>query len=230
MTALDPLFTIEYQLNEALKKHTELGKEQRHKRMIELLELVEINQPERRLRQYPHELSGGMRQRIMIAIALSCNPDILIADEPTTALDVTIQAQIVDLLKDLKDRLKMAIIFITHDLGVVSDICDKIIVMYAGRIVEEGTSRQIFYQHTHPYTQGLLDSVPDVNTPVDQRLKPIPGNPPDMSCLQSGCAFAPRCSLAMNVCVREDAPLMEIDASHAAACWNLLKKEGVPEV
>ena len=225
MTALDPLFTVEYQLNEALRKHTDLNKEQRHARMIELLELVEINQPERRLRQYPHELSGGMRQRIMIAMALSCDPDILIADEPTTALDVTIQAQIVDLLKELKNKLGMAIIFITHDLGVVSDICDKIIVMYAGKIVEEGTSRQIFYQYQHPYTQGLLESVPELDTPADQRLKPIPGNPPDMSCVQKGCAFAPRCSHAMNICVREDAPLIDLGENHAAACWGLVKRE-----
>ena len=222
MTALDPLFTIEYQLEEALRKHTDLDKEKRRARMIELLELVEINQPERRLRQYPHELSGGMRQRIMIAIALSCDPDILIADEPTTALDVTIQAQIIDLLKHLKDKLGMAIIFITHDLGVVSDICDKIIVMYAGKIVEEGTSRQIFYEHTHPYTQGLLESVPEVDTPEGERLKPIPGNPPDLGCLGSGCAFAPRCPYAMQICVREDAPLIEIDETHAAACWKMV--------
>ena len=225
MTALDPLFTIEYHLNEVLKKHTDLGKEARRARMIELLKLVEINQPERRLRQYPHELSGGMRQRVMIAVALACNPDILIADEPTTALDVTIQAEIIDLLKELKERLGMAIIFITHDLGVVSDICDRIIVMYAGKIVEEGTSRQIFYEHTHPYTEGLLESVPEVDTPDDQRLKPIPGNPPDMSCLSPGCAFAPRCPCAMQICVKEDAPLFEIDETHAAACWMMLKKQ-----
>lgn len=223
MTALDPLFTIEYQLNEVLRKHTDLDKQKRHERMIELLDLVEINQPERRLRQYPHELSGGMRQRIMIAIALACNPDILIADEPTTALDVTIQAQIIDLLKALKDKLGMSIIFITHDLGVVSDICDKIIVMYAGKIVEEGTSRQIFYQHTHPYTQGLLESVPEVDTPEDERLKPIPGNPPDMSNVHEGCAFAPRCTFAMQACVKEDAPLIGIDDTHSAACWKMLQ-------
>ena len=224
MTALDPLFTIEYQLNETLKKHTDLNTQQRRQRMIELLELVEINQPERRLKQYPHELSGGMRQRVMIAMALSCNPDLLIADEPTTALDVTIQAQIIDLLKDLKDKLGMAIIFITHDLGVVSEICDKIIVMYAGRIVEAGTSRQIFYEHTHPYTQGLLESVPDVGIAENERLKPIPGNPPDMSCLKAGCAFAPRCGSAMQICVREDAPLFEIDETHAAACWCMARQ------
>ncbi len=223
MTALDPLFTVEYQLNESLKKHTNLNKEQRRARMLELLPLVGINEPERRLEQYPHELSGGMRQRIMIAMALSCNPDLLIADEPTTALDVTIQAQIVDLLKELKDKLGMAIIFITHDLGVVSDICDQIIVMYAGKIVEEGTSRQIFYEHAHPYTQGLLDSVPDISTDQNERLKPIPGNPPIMTDVKPGCPFAERCSHAMGICVKEEPPLFEIDETHAAACWLLLR-------
>ncbi len=224
MTSLDPLFTVEYQLNEALKKHTDMDKAARRARMIELLEMVGINQPERRLKQYPHEFSGGMRQRVMIAMALSCNPDLLIADEPTTALDVTIQAQIIDLLKDLKDRLGMAVIFITHDLGVVSDICDKIAVMYAGKIVEKGTSRQIFYEHKHPYTRGLLDSVPDVNSDVSEKLIPIRGNPPDMSNLKAGCAFAPRCTCAMQACVKEDPPLFEIDETHSCACW-LVQRE-----
>ncbi|MBQ1490783.1 MAG: ABC transporter ATP-binding protein [Blautia sp.] len=229
MTALDPLFTIGSQLEESLKKHTSLTASERKGRMLELLNLVGINQPERRLMQYPHELSGGMRQRVMIAIALSCGPDLLIADEPTTALDVTIQAQIIDLLKELRQKLGMAIIFITHDLGVVSDICDKIIVMYAGKVIEEGTSRQIFYEHRHPYTQGLLDSVPEVTTGKEERLKPIPGNPPDMGALKEGCAFARRCPFAMNICVREDAPLFAIDETHASACWLLARdyqKEG----
>ena len=226
MTALDPLFTVGYQLEEALKKHTQLGGREIQARMLELLKMVGINQPERRLRQYPHELSGGMRQRVMIAMALSCNPDILIADEPTTALDVTIQAQILELLKELKDKLGMGIIFITHDLGVVSDICDKIIVMYAGKVVEEGSSRQIFYEHRHPYTGGLLASVPDVEAAENERLKAIPGNPPDMERVQPGCAFAPRCSYCMKVCVEKDAPLFEIDETHACACWKLLKEGG----
>ena len=225
MTALDPLFTIEYQLNESLKKHTSLSRSERRVRMLELLQMVGINQPERRLKQYPHELSGGMRQRVMIAMALSCNPDILIADEPTTALDVTIQAQILELLKELKDRLGMAVIFITHDLGVVSDICDKIIVMYAGKIVEEGSARQIFYEHCHPYTKGLLESVPDVEIDENERLKPIPGNPPDMSRLEPGCAFARRCSECMKICVKEDAPLLDLGDGHAAACWKLAAAE-----
>ena len=224
MTSLDPLFTVEYQLNESLKKHTDLDGNGRRLRMIHLLELVGINQPERRLKQYPYECSGGMRQRVMIAMALSCDPELLIADEPTTALDVTIQAQIVELLKELKDKLGMAIIFITHDLGVVSEICDKIIVMYAGKIVEEGTSRQIFYQRCHPYTEGLLASVPKLDSDVNEKLKPIKGNPPDMSCVKPGCAFAPRCSCAMQICVKEEPPQYELDDTHVVSCWQTIKK------
>lgn len=223
MTSLDPLFTVEYQLNESLKKHTKLDAAGRRARMIELLQLVGINQPERRIKQYPYEFSGGMRQRVMIAMALSCDPELLIADEPTTALDVTIQAQIIDLLKELKEKLGMAVIFITHDLGVVSDICDKIIVMYAGRIVENGMSRQIFYDRKHPYTEGLLASVPDVESDANEKLKPIQGNPPDMSCVKPGCAFAPRCAHAMQICIREDPPLFEVDETHSAACWQLVR-------
>ena len=212
MTSLDPLFTVEYQLNESLKKHTDLDGNGRRLRMIHLLELVGINQPERRLKQYPYEFSGGMRQRVMIAMALSCDPELLIADEPTTALDVTIQAQIVELLKELKDKLGMAIIFITHDLGVVSEICDKIIVMYAGKIVEEGT------------TEGLLASVPKLDSDVNEKLKPIKGNPPDMSCVKPGCAFAPRCSCAMQICVKEEPPQYELDDTHVVSCWQTIKK------
>ncbi len=224
MTSLDPLFTVEYQLDESLKKHTKLDAQARKKRMIELLNLVGINQPERRVKQYPYEFSGGMRQRVMIAMALSCDPELLIADEPTTALDVTIQAQIVELLKELKDKLGMAIIFITHDLGVVSEICDKIIVMYAGKIVEEGTSRQIFYERKHPYTEGLLASVPKLDTDSSEKLKPIKGNPPDMSCVKPGCAFAPRCGCAMQICVREEAPECELNETHNVSCWQIIKK------
>lgn len=224
MTSLDPLFTVEYQLNESLKKHTNLDAVARKARMIELLTLVGINQPERRIKQYPYEFSGGMRQRVMIAMALSCDPELLIADEPTTALDVTIQAQIVELLKELKDKLGMAIIFITHDLGVVSEICDKIIVMYAGKVVEEGMSRQIFYERCHPYTEGLLASVPKLDSDVSEKLKPIKGNPPDMSAVKPGCAFASRCSCAMKICVREEPPEYELDETHKASCWQVIKK------
>ena len=224
MTSLDPLFTVEYQLDESLKKHTDLDAAARKARMIELLTLVGINQPERRIKQYPYEFSGGMRQRVMIAMALSCDPELLIADEPTTALDVTIQAQIIELLKELKDKLGMAIIFITHDLGVVSEICDKIIVMYAGKVVEEGMSRQIFYEKCHPYTEGLLASVPKLDSDVSEKLRPIKGNPPDMSAVKPGCAFAPRCSCAMKICVREEPPEYGLDETHKASCWQVIKK------
>lgn len=223
MTSLDPLFTIGYQINESLKKHTDLDKQQRKHRIIELLGLVGINQPEKRMDQYPHEFSGGMRQRAMIAMALSCNPKILIADEPTTALDVTTQAQIIDLLKNLKDKLKMAIIFITHDLGVVSEICDKIIVLYAGKILESGYKRQIFYEHKHPYTEGLLGSIPNIDADRSKELVPIEGNPPDMLHVKSGCPFAPRCNYRMNICVKEEPPQMQLNEGHETSCWLIVR-------
>ena len=229
MTSLDPLFTIGYQLDEVLKKHTKMAKPEREARSIELLKLVGINQPERRLRQYPHEFSGGMRQRAMIAMALACDPELLIADEPTTALDVTIQAQIIDLLKELKAKLHTSIIFITHDLGVMADICDRVLVMYAGEIGESGDKRQIFYSHRHPYTEGLLHSIPDVEGEEKKPLVPIEGNPPEMSLLGDECAFARRCPYAMKICARKRPEEASLGDGHTVRCWKVFREEQAKE-
>lgn len=220
MTSLDPLFTVGQQIGEALKKHSSLNSIERKERILELLNLVGINQPEKRIHQYAHELSGGMRQRVMIAMALSCNPKLLIADEPTTALDVTIQAQIIELLKELQEKLHMSIIFITHDLGVVSDICDRVVVMYAGEIVESGSKRHIFYQSHHPYTEGLLKSIPSMEQSRSVELIPIEGNPPDMQLLGPECPFAHRCKYAMNKCAQEKPPITDLGDGHEVSCWK----------
>lgn len=226
MTSLDSVFTIGYQINETLKKHTKLNDKERKARICELLELVGITQPEKRMNQYPHEFSGGMRQRAMIAMALACNPKLLIADEPTTALDVTIQAQIIDLIKGLKEKLGMAIIFITHDLGVVADISDRIAVMYAGEIVEIGKKEEIFYHKQHPYTEGLFKSIPRIDQTKYEKLRPIEGNPPNMIQVPEGCAFAARCTQCMKICVKQKPPLTKLADDHQAACWLTVKEGG----
>ncbi|MCQ2432233.1 MAG: ABC transporter ATP-binding protein [Clostridia bacterium] len=218
MTSLNPTYTIGHQLMEAITLHTGRNKKEAWDRAVEMLRLVNVNEPERRMKQYPFEFSGGMRQRVMIAMALACEPDILIADEPTTALDVTIQAQILDLMRSLQEELGMAIIMITHDLGVVAQMCDEVIVMYAGSICEQGTADEIFYNPKHEYTKGLLRSIPTANT-AGTRLQPITGTPIDLLNMPKGCPFAPRCDGAMRICIREKPVRIEINDCHQTACW-----------
>ena len=218
MTSLNPVFTVGNQLMEAILLHTGKNRSQARERALEMLTLVGINEPEKRLKQYPHELSGGMRQRVMIAMALACEPDILIADEPTTALDVTIQAQILELMQDLQRKMGMAIIMVTHDLGVIAELCDEIIVMYGGRICERGTADEIFYNPHHEYTKGLLRSIPTLEG-ARERLVPILGTPINMLNLPKGCAFCPRCDEAMKICLEEVPEEVFINENHKAACW-----------
>ena len=223
MTSLNPTYTIGHQLVEAITLHTDRDKKQAWDRAVELLKLVNVNEPEKRMKQYPFELSGGMRQRVMIAMALSCEPEILIADEPTTALDVTIQAQILELMKSLQDQLGMAIIMITHDLGVVAQLCDQIIVMYAGSICERGTAEDIFYNPHHSYTKGLLKSIPTVDM-EGKKMEPITGTPIDLLNMPKGCPFAPRCDDAMHICINEKCDYIDINEHHSAACWMNVKE------
>ena len=223
MTSLNPTYTIGKQLMEAIILHTNRNEKEAKERAIEMLRLVNINEPEKRMNQYPFEFSGGMRQRIMIAMALACEPDILIADEPTTALDVTIQAQILELMQSLQKELGMAIIMITHDLGVVAQMCDEVIVMYAGSICEQGTADEIFYNPKHEYTKGLMRSIPTVDND-DEKLEPITGTPIDLLNMPQGCPFAPRCDAAMKICLRERCQRMQINDWHQAACWMNVKE------
>ena len=221
MTSLNPVLSIGLQLTETMQHHLELTPEQALKRAAELLEMVGISEPKRRLSQFPHHLSGGMRQRVMIALALSCEPKLIIADEPTTALDVTIQAQILELMKDLTKRLGVALVVITHNLGVVARYADRVNVMYAGKIIEMGSAQQIYHQPHHPYTLGLLASVPRMDQPRGTRLIPIDGQPPDLTRLDGGCAFRPRCRFAVDRCGQEFPPLEDVDSGHVSACWRV---------
>ncbi len=219
MTSLNPVLSIDYQLCEPLVRHKHMSRAFAQKRVIELLHDVGIEPAEERIKQYPHQFSGGQRQRLMIAMALACDPDLLIADEPTTALDVTVQAQILDLMKDLQKKRNTAIILITHDLGVIAHMADRVAVMYSGHILEEGNRRHIFYNPSHPYTQGLLESVPNPEEFTKERLHPIDGQPPDLLDPPKGCPYAQRCPHAMRICMKILPQMRTVEENHSAACW-----------
>lgn len=225
MTCLNPVYTIGNQLMEAILCHKKISKEEAYKKAVSMLELVGISNPEKRMRQYPHELSGGMRQRVMIGMGLICEPKLLIADEPTTALDVTIQAQILELMKDIQEKTKMSIIFITHNLGVVAKICDRVSVMYAGKIVEQGTVDDIFYNPSHPYTMGLMRSMPRIDAEEYEALISIEGTPVDMLNPPEGCGFGTRCEYCMKLCLKAQPPVVDLGNGHFSKCWLLTLKE-----
>ena len=229
MTSLNPVYTIGDQLMEAVRAHDRpVSRQEAARRAMDMLERVGIHHVEKRMRQYPHELSGGMRQRVMIAMGLICRPDLLIADEPTTALDVTIQAQILALMKQLQGETGMGILFITHNLGVVAEICTKVSVMYAGRIVEQAGVDDLFERPGHPYTEGLLRSLPRTDTAEKERLRSIPGQPVDLLHLPEGCPFAPRCPHAKQICLREMPPYVDLGEGHRSACWLRVEERLFP--
>lgn len=219
MTCLNPVYTIGNQLMEAVLCHQDVPKEEAYRRAVSMLDQVGISNPEKRMKQYPHELSGGMRQRVMIGMGLICEPKLLIADEPTTALDVTIQAQILEVMKRLQEKNKMSIIFITHNLGVVAKICDRVSVMYAGKIVEQGTVDDIFYSYAHPYTEGLMRSMPRIDSQEHEKLQSIEGSPVDMLNPPAGCGFGTRCDFCMKICLRKDPPIIDLGNGHLTKCW-----------
>ena len=219
MTSLNPTMRVGDQIVEGLRKHTKMSKEEANKKAIEMLELVSVPQPEKRIRQYPHEFSGGMRQRVMIALAMVSNPELLIADEPTTALDVTVQAQILDLMRKLQQKMEMSIILITHDLGVVADMSDRVVVMYAGQIIETGTTEEIFSNPKHPYTRRLLESVPKPDMTKDEPLQSIEGTPPDLYAPPKGCPFFARCVESLKICKDNMPDNMDHSATHKSRCW-----------
>ena len=223
LTSLDPVFTVGNQLMESIRKHMRLSKEEARKRAEQILGKVGMPDPHGVMKKYPHTLSGGMRQRVMIAMALCCNPGLLIADEPTTALDVTIQAQILELMQDLQKKLGMAIIMVTHDLGVIASMCDEILVMYGGRVCERGTADDIFYRPAHEYTKGLLRSIPKADN-MNEKLVPIGGTPINLLQMPAGCAFCPRCDAAMKICLSEKPEELRISDTHLASCWMNIKE------